>query len=121
LVCSGRRPGNSVAQLGWVFLRRRGRPDATHLLSRSQLHNLASEIGFISAYAIYNDFVFPPLTRRLIWLLRNLSILLENAPGVRTMAGSIFLHAQKPPGRKHAPRAPVFTHNSLRGGVFLLI
>ncbi|PYX05662.1 MAG: glycosyl transferase family 2 [Acidobacteria bacterium] len=114
-------PRNPILQLRRIFLRMLGKPDPRHLLSRSQIHNLASEIGFISAYAIYNDFVFPPLTRRLIWLLRNLSILLENAPGVRTMAGSIFLHAQKPPGRKHAPRAPLFTHKSLRGAVSFVI
>jgi len=32
-----------------------------------------------------------------IWFLRNLSIILENMPGLRTLAGSIVLHAQKPP------------------------
>jgi hypothetical protein len=70
---------------------------------------------------VYNDFVFAPLTRRLIWLLRNLSILLENAPGLRVMAGSILLHAQKPPPRKDALRQPLFTHESLRGAVSFVI
>jgi dolichol-phosphate mannosyltransferase len=114
-------PGNPILQLRRIFSRILGKPDPRHLLSRSQIYDLVSEIGFISVYAVYNDFVFPPLTRRLIWLLRNLSILLENAPGVRTMAGSILLHAQKPPERKHAPGAPLFTHKSLRSAVSFVI
>ena len=114
-------PGNPILQLRRIFSRILGKPDPRNLLSRSQIYDLVSEIGFISVYVVYNDFVFPPLTRRLIWLLRNLSILLENAPGVRTMAGSILLHAQKPPERKHAPGAPLFTHKSLRGAVSFVI
>ena len=114
-------PGNPILQLRRLFLRMLGKPDPRHLLSRSQIYDLVSEIGFISVCAVYNDFVFPPLTRRLIWLLRNLSILLENAPGVRTMAGSILFHAQKPPERKHAPGAPLFIHKSLRGAVSFVI
>src|SRR5262249_38063834 len=69
----------------------------------------------------YNDFVFAPLTRRLIWLLRNLSILLENTPGVQAMAGSILLHAQRPPRQKEAPRASLFTYESLRHAVSFII
>jgi len=114
-------PGNPILQLRRLFLRMLRKPDPRHLLSRSQIYDLVSEIGFISVYAVYNDFVFPPLTRRLIWLLRNLSILLENAPGVRTMAGSILLHAQKPPEGKHASGAPLFTHKSLRSAVSFVI
>ena len=82
---------------------------------------LLSEIGFIRVYAAYNDFVFAPLTRPLIWLLRNLSILLENAPVVRTMAGSILLHAQKAPRKKEPRRVSLFTHESLRGAVSVVI
>ena len=39
-------------------------------------------------------------TRSLIWWLRNLSILLENAPVVSRLAGSILLHGQKPPRKR---------------------
>ena len=67
-------------------------------MSRPTLYELLSEIGFIRVFAVYNDFVYWPLTRRLSWLLRNLSILLENAPAIRdAWPGSILVHAQKPP------------------------
>ena len=54
-------------------------------------------VGFIRVFAVFNDFVYPPLTPKGVWLLRNLSIILENTPGVRTLAGAILLHAEKPP------------------------
>ena len=79
--------------MAYVF----GHKDPRLLLTRPQLYELVSEVGFIRIFAVFNDFVYAPLTRRLIWMLRNLSIVLENTPGVRTLAGSIILHAQKPP------------------------
>jgi dolichol-phosphate mannosyltransferase len=114
-------PWNPVHKLRQVFLRVVGKRDPRHLLSRPHLYELLAETGFIGVDAVYNDFVFAPLTRRLIWLLRNLSILLENAPGARTMAGSILLHAQKPPPRKEVSKQPLFIHESLRGAVSFVI
>src|SRR5262249_5275505 len=77
-----------------------GHNDPRLLLSRSDLYEMISEVGFVSIFAIFNDFVYAPLTRHMVWLLRNLSIVLENTPGVRTLAGSILLHAEKPPRRR---------------------
>ena len=71
--------------------------DPRTLLSRPELYELISEIGFIRVFAVFNDFVYRPLTKQLIWLLRNLSILLENARGCGRWPGSILVHAQKPP------------------------
>src|SRR5437773_935330 len=114
-------PWNPVHKLRQVLSRAVGKRDPRHLLSRRQLCKLLSETDFIGVDAVYNDFVFAPLTRRLIWLLRNLSILLENAPGLRALAGSILLQAQKPPPRKDATKHPLFTHESLRGAVSFVI
>jgi SAM-dependent methyltransferase len=98
-----------------------GRKDPRRLASKPQLYELLSEIGFIRVYAVYNDFVFAPLTRGLVWWLRNLSILLENAPVVSRMAGSILLHAQKPPRKREAPVTSLFAHEALRGAVSVVI
>ncbi len=114
-------PWNPVHKLRQVFSSAVGKRDPRHLLSRRQLYKLLLETNFVGVDAVYNDFVFAPLTRRLIWLLRNVSILLENAPGLRAMAGSILLQAQKPPPRKDAPKQPLFTHKSLRGAVSFVI
>ena len=114
-------PWNPVHKLRGVLSRLVGKRDPRNLINRSRLHELLSEIGFIQIYAVYNDFVFAPLTRPLIWFLRNLSILLENAPVVRTMAGSILLHAQKPSRTKESRKISLFSHESLRGAVSVVI
>jgi SAM-dependent methyltransferase len=114
-------PWNPVHKLRGLFLRVFGKRDPRNLINRPGLYELLSEIGFIRIYAVFNDFVFAPLTRPLIWFLRNLSILLENTPVVRTMAGSILVHAQKPPRQKETRTVSLFAHQSLRGAVSIVI
>lgn len=114
-------PWNPVHKLRGLLLRLVGKRDPRNLIDRPSLYELLSEIGFIRIYAVFNDFVFAPLTRSLIWLLRNVSILLENAPLVRTVAGSILLHAQKPPRTLAPPRISLFAHEALRGAVSVVI
>jgi len=98
-----------------------GRADPRSLLSRSQLYELMSEVGFTRVFAQFNDFVFAPLSPRTIWLLRNLSIVLENAPGIRTLAGSILVHAQKPPHRAERPALSLVEHGALRRAVSVVV
>jgi dolichol-phosphate mannosyltransferase len=114
-------PWNVVLRLRRAVARLFGRKDPRHLLSRLELYELISEIGFIRIWAVFNDFVYWPLTRSLVWLLRNLSILLENARGLRTLAGTILIQAQKPP--RSAPRPPVSLceHEALRHAVSVVI
>ncbi len=83
-----------------------GRKDPRQLLSRTTLDELISEVGFIRVFALYNDFVYAPLTPSLVWLFRNLSIMLENTPVLKTLAGSILIHAQKPPRVVELPNFP---------------
>src|SRR5262249_8543407 len=92
-------PWNIVLKLRRLLLWVWGNPDHRLLLSRPDLCEMISEVGFVAVFAIFNDFVYTPLTRRSIWVLRNLSIVLENMPGIRTLAGTILVHAQRPPRR----------------------
>lgn len=112
---------NPVLKLRRSVARLLGRADPRRLLSRPELYELVSEVGFIRVFAVFNDFVYRPLTRPMVWLLRNLSILLENAPVVRTLAGSILLHAQKPPRLPARPGISLFEHEALRGAVSVVI
>lgn len=114
-------PWNPMHKLWALLLKLVGKPDTRNLIDRPGLYELLSEIGFIRIYAVFNDFVFAPLTRSLIWLLRNVSILLENAPLLRTMAGSILVHAQKPPRFKHSAQISLFAHEALRNAVSVVI
>src|SRR4029453_3093894 len=78
-------------------------------------------IWFIPIWAVVKVFVYLPLTRSMMWLLRNLSIVLENARGIRTLAGSSLIQAQKPP--RNAPRPPVSLceYEALRHAVSVVI
>ena len=114
-------PWNPVLKLRRLAGRLVGRRDPRALLNRPQLYELLSEVGFIRVFAVFNDFVYAPLGRRLVWLLRNLSIVLENAPLARTLAGSILVHAQKPPRAVERPRVPLGTHAALQGGVSVVV
>jgi len=98
-----------------------GHRDPRSLLSRTQLYELLSEVGFIRVFSVYSDFLYAPLTRWLIWILRDLSAVLENTPALRTLAGSILIHAQKPPRRVGHPKASLFFHEQLRGAVSVVI
>jgi len=110
-------PWNPVQRLRSFLSRIVGKPDPRKLINRQQLYHLLSEVGFIRVNAVFNDFVFAPLTRTLIWFLRNVSTLLENTPGIRRMAGSILVHGQKPPQKKEQSKISLFAHESLRGAI----
>jgi SAM-dependent methyltransferase len=110
----------------WLKLRRLGArlfagSDPRGLLSRPRLYELLSDVGFIRVFAVYTDFVYAPLTPRAIWLLRNLSILAENAPGLRRFAGTILVHAQKPPRTGFRSSPMLADHAALRGRVSVVI
>jgi len=114
-------PWNVVLKLrqalsGWFGWR-----DPRSLLSRLQLYEMMSQVGFIGVFSVFHDFVYAPLTRQLVWLLRNLSIMAENAPGVRTLAGAILIHAQKPPRLTARPKVSLFAHEQLRRAVSIVI
>jgi dolichol-phosphate mannosyltransferase len=114
-------PWNPILRIRAAFARMIGRGDPRALVSRPRLYELLSEIGFIRVYAAFNDFVYAPLTPRLIWLLRNLSILLENAPGISRTAGSLLVHAQKPPRRRSDPSCCFVAQRRLKRAVSVVV
>ena len=114
-------PWNAVLKARRAAGRLLGRKDPRSLLSRPRLYEVMSEVGFVRVFAVYNDFVYAPLTRPLAWLLRNASIVLENMPGVRTLAGSILVHAQKPPRRTEQEPRSLCEHDTLRDAVSVVV
>ena len=81
-------PWNPALKVYRVLGRLFGRDDPRSLLSRSELYELISALGFVRVFALCNDFLYRPLTRGLTRPLKHLSSLLENTPGVRAFAGS---------------------------------
>ena len=114
-------PWNVILKLRRGLMHLSGRKDPRLLLSRAELYQLLSEVGFIRIFAVFNDFVYSPLTRRLIWALRNLSIVMENTPGIRTLAGSIMLHAQKPPRLVSNQSVSLAAHERFKSAVSIVV
>lgn len=114
-------PWNPVLLLRRGLARLFGRRDPRRLVSRPGHHERIRELGFARVLVVYNDFVYAPLTRGLVWLLRNLSILFENTPFARIFAGSLLIHAQKPPQDVAGPRVSLAKHRSLLGEVSVVI
>jgi dolichol-phosphate mannosyltransferase len=54
-------------------------------------------------------------------IARNLSLVLENTPGVRNMAGTILLHAQRPPRDLHRPAVRKVEHPELHDAVSVVV
>ena len=114
-------PWNLAIRIKQAFRKIFGNEDPRRLISRPALYELMSEVGFIRVFAVYNDFVYAPLTPSLIWFLRNMSILLENAKGLQTFAGSILLHAQKPPRNPSRNMVSLCDHPNLKNTVSVVI
>ncbi len=114
-------PWNVMLKLRRRLSKLFGQRDSRQLLKRSQLYELISEVGFIRVFTVFNDFVYAPLTPSLAWLLRNISILLENTPGIQTLAGSILIHAQKPSHLVACPHISLCRHKQLHQAVSVVI
>ncbi|MEJ7827786.1 MAG: glycosyltransferase, partial [Segetibacter sp.] len=107
-------PWNIALQFNRTILRLFGKLDQRKLFNRSQFYELLSELGFVKIFAAFTDFVYAPFAYKGIWWgLRNLSLLLENFPVVKTLAGSIVIHARKPPVDLPLPEISLCDHPQL--------
>jgi SAM-dependent methyltransferase len=103
----------------WLPFVRRG--DERSLPNQVQLYELLSELGFVRIAATSYDFLYWPIPRWLMLIARPMSLILENTPGLRQLAGIILLHAQRPP--RDLPRPPVrmVEHTSLHDAVSVVV
>ncbi len=99
------------------FLRR---GDERRIPSRPQLYELLSELGYIRISATPYDFLYRPIPRWPLGIVRNLSLILENTPLLRGLAGTILVHAQMPPKDLPRPAVKMTEHLSLHGTVSIV-
>jgi hypothetical protein len=100
------------------FLRR---DDERALPNQIQLYELISELGFVRVVTTCYDFLYPPIPRWFMRAARNLTLVLENTPGVRNMAGTILLHAQRPPRDLPRPAVRMVEHTKLHDAVSVVV
>lgn len=94
--------------------------DHRQLLSRPQLYELMSEIGFIRIFAVFNDFVYGLLAKIAPVFIRNASVLAENVPSLRWFAGGIIVHGQKPGNTVRQP-VQLTEHDELEKAISFVI
>jgi SAM-dependent methyltransferase len=97
------------------------RGDERALPNQVQLYELLSEIGYVSIGATCYDFLYPPIPSWTFPLARNLTLVLENTPVVKLLAGSILLTAQKPPRGLPRPAVRMTEHWMLHGAVSVVV
>jgi SAM-dependent methyltransferase len=103
----------------WLPFLRRG--DERALPSKTKLYELLSELGYVSIAASCYDFLYWPVPRRLMWLARNLTLVMENTPVLRQLAGTILLYAQVPPQGLARRPIQMVEHERLYGAVSVVV
>jgi SAM-dependent methyltransferase len=103
----------------WLPFMRRG--DERKLPNKIQLYELLSELGYVRIAATPYDFLYWPIPRWLMLIARNLSLILENTPALRQLAGIILLHAQRPPRDLPRPAVRMVPHQKLHGTVSVVV
>jgi dolichol-phosphate mannosyltransferase len=117
-------PWNPVLQLRrrlapiLPFLRR---GDERKLPNRVQLYELLSELGYVSIATTCYDFLYPPVPRWSLPVMRTASLVMENTPVVKQLAGTILVHAQKPPRGLPRPSVKMTEHRVLNGSVSVVV
>lgn len=101
------------------FLGRGDQSVALH--SRIQLYELFSEVGFVAIGTICYDFLYPPIPRWSLPVMRPLSLVMENTPVIRLLAGTILVYAQKPPRNRSRPPVRMTEHQTLHGAVSIVV
>jgi dolichol-phosphate mannosyltransferase len=91
------------------------------LATQIQLYELMSELGFVRVATTCYDFLYPPIPRWLMRVARNLSLVFENTPYVRNLAGTILVHAQRPPGDLPRPAVRMVEHATLHDAVSVVV
>jgi dolichol-phosphate mannosyltransferase len=97
------------------------RGDERLMHNRVQLYELLSELGYVGIAAMYYDFLYPPVPRWSLPVTRPLSLVMENTPGLKLMAGTILLNAQKPPRGLPRPSVRMTEHRGLHGAISVVV
>ena len=85
----------------WLLPVAWSRPAQPPALNRLQIFSILSEIGYIQINVLPYDFLYPPIPKFLVWPARNLSIIMENCPYLRNLAGSLYIWARNPAFETH--------------------
>ncbi len=72
------------------------RPGDPVSMNRFEVFSVLSEIGYTQINVLPYDFLYSPIPRFLLWPAQNVSIIMENFPYLRNLAGSLYIWARNP-------------------------
>ncbi|MBT3878905.1 MAG: glycosyltransferase [Candidatus Scalindua sp.] len=72
------------------------RPGNPILMNKLEVFSVLSEIGYTQINVLPYDFLYSPIPRFLLWPAQNLSIIMENFPYFRNLAGSLYIWSRNP-------------------------
>lgn len=103
----GRWAGNARCQVG---------------LGRYRLMKLASQQGFTQIEVIPYDIIHASLPRAVVPAVQSMAFILEHAPVVRELCGTLYIWARKPGAERARPRRGLLArHEALRGTVSFVV
>ncbi len=82
-------------------------------MRKFKLMKIASEQGYTNIQVIPFDILHPRLPKRLIALVQNASYILEHAPLLREICGTLYIWARKPGGSEDRPLPDLAEHEAL--------
>ena len=90
-------------------------------MRKYKLMKTASQQGFIQIEVIPFDIVHPLLPRRLIHFFQSLSYILEHAPVIREVCGTLYIWAKKPGGPDTRPIVDLTEYPELFGSTSIVV
>lgn len=98
------------------------RPADPISMNRFEVFSVLSEIGYTQINVLPYDFLYSPIPRFLIWPAKNLSIIMENFPYIRNLAGSLYIWARNPSlDTEEQTRVDLCEHQMFSGKVSFVI
>ena len=102
----GYRAGNARCQIG---------------MSKFDFLRNASHQGFVEVDVIPYDIIHPRLPRKLISAVQSVAFIVEQAPAVRNLCGTLYLWARRPGVDRLRPPANLAIHGQFRQAVSVVI
>jgi len=90
-------------------------------MRKYKLKQTASHEGFTDIEIIPFDIVHPRIPRKLIQALQSFSYIVEHAPLIRELCGTLYIWAKKPGGPETRPPADLAEHSGLFGSTSVVV
>ena len=98
------------------------RPADPISINRLEVFSVLSEIGYTQINVLPYDFLYSPIPKFLIWPAKNLSIIMENFPYIRNLAGSLYIWARNPSlGKEEQATVDLCEHQMFFGKISFVI